>query len=109
MNTFTNSFFNDDHREETTDFVQSISGFQECDEDVETWMTCDAEDCEFQMLNEDEMVTSAQEESDPVDGEMHEVEDINNESSKGSSNADAFSVLDTAMEWYEQQSECCPT
>ncbi|GFS52171.1 hypothetical protein TNCV_1105501 [Trichonephila clavipes] len=29
--------FNDDHREEITDFVQSIPGFQECDEeDVET-------------------------------------------------------------------------
>ncbi|GFV37504.1 hypothetical protein TNCV_4968461 [Trichonephila clavipes] len=37
--------FNDDHREEITDFVQSIPGFQECDkEDVETWMACDAED-----------------------------------------------------------------
>ncbi|GFU65608.1 uncharacterized protein TNCV_635311 [Trichonephila clavipes] len=32
----------------------------------------------------------------------------NNESSKGPSNGDVFSVLDTAMEWYEQQSECCP-
>ncbi|GFX33739.1 uncharacterized protein TNCV_3961481 [Trichonephila clavipes] len=42
--------FNDDHREEITDFVQSIPGFQECDEeDVETWMTRDAEDCGFQM------------------------------------------------------------
>ncbi|GFS79625.1 hypothetical protein TNCV_3187301 [Trichonephila clavipes] len=28
--------FNDDHREESTDFVQSIPGFQECNEDVET-------------------------------------------------------------------------
>ncbi|GFT14477.1 hypothetical protein TNCV_4004431 [Trichonephila clavipes] len=29
--------FNDDHREEITNFVQSIPGFQECDEeDVET-------------------------------------------------------------------------
>ncbi|GFY24440.1 uncharacterized protein TNCV_1014881 [Trichonephila clavipes] len=29
--------FNDDHREEITDFVQSIPGFQECDEeDIET-------------------------------------------------------------------------
>ncbi|GFW30615.1 uncharacterized protein TNCV_455531 [Trichonephila clavipes] len=27
---------NDDHREEMTDFVQSIPGFRECDEDVET-------------------------------------------------------------------------
>ncbi|GFT41831.1 HTH CENPB-type domain-containing protein [Trichonephila clavipes] len=37
---------NDDHREEITDFVQSIAEFQECDEeDVETRMACDAEDC----------------------------------------------------------------
>ncbi|PRD20990.1 UNVERIFIED_CONTAM: hypothetical protein NCL1_53089 [Trichonephila clavipes] len=44
--------------EEITDFVQSIRGFQECDEDVETWMAYDAEDYEFQMLNGDEFVTS---------------------------------------------------
>ncbi|GFW25576.1 hypothetical protein TNCV_1308371 [Trichonephila clavipes] len=40
--------FNDDHREEFTDCVQSIQGFQDCDEeDVETWMACDAEDGGF--------------------------------------------------------------
>ncbi|GFY10206.1 hypothetical protein TNCV_2628851 [Trichonephila clavipes] len=52
-----------------------------------------------------------QKESDPVDDETDEDEDNNNnnESSKGPSNADAFSVLNTAIEWYEQQSECCPT
>jgi len=102
---------NDDHREEITDFVQLIPGFQECDEeDVETWMACDAEDCGFQMLNDDEIVTSVQEESDPVDDETDEDEDNNNnESSKGPLNADAFAALETAMEWYEQQSECCPT
>ncbi|GFX55152.1 uncharacterized protein TNCV_1156131 [Trichonephila clavipes] len=49
--------FNDGHRE-ITDFVQSIPGFQECDEDLETWMACDAEDCGFQMLNDDEIITS---------------------------------------------------
>ncbi|GFV12993.1 hypothetical protein TNCV_3175281 [Trichonephila clavipes] len=32
-----------------------------------------------------------------------------NESNEGPSNADAFSALETAMEWYEQQSECYPT
>ncbi|GFX50589.1 hypothetical protein TNCV_2721761 [Trichonephila clavipes] len=95
------------HREEIADFVQSILRFQECDEDVESWMACDAEDLGFQMLNDDEIVTSEQEESDPVDDD--EDEDNNNESSKGPSNADAFSALETAMEWYEQQSECCPT
>ncbi|GFY24166.1 uncharacterized protein TNCV_1012191 [Trichonephila clavipes] len=64
--------FNDDHREEITDFVQSIPGFQECDE------ACNAEDCGFQMLNDDEIVTSVKEESDPVDDEMDEGEDNNN-------------------------------
>ncbi|GFT51805.1 putative DD41D transposase [Trichonephila clavipes] len=33
----------------------------------------------------------------------------NNECSKGPSNANAFSVLETAMDWYKQQSECCPS
>ncbi|GFT17101.1 uncharacterized protein TNCV_4738291 [Trichonephila clavipes] len=35
-------------------------------------MACDAEDCEFQMLNDDEIVTFVQEESDPVDDETDE-------------------------------------
>ncbi|GFU92241.1 uncharacterized protein TNCV_1509661 [Trichonephila clavipes] len=47
-------------------------------------------------------------ESDPVDDETDGHEDNNNESSKGPSNANSFSPLETAMEWYEQQSECCP-
>ncbi|GFV60010.1 uncharacterized protein TNCV_1401181 [Trichonephila clavipes] len=63
----------------------------------------------FQMLNNDEIVTSVQEEFDPVDDETDEDEDNNNESSKSPSNTDAFSALETAMECDEQQSECCPT
>ncbi|GFV25143.1 hypothetical protein TNCV_592091 [Trichonephila clavipes] len=51
------------------------------------------------MLNDDEIVISEQEESDPVDDETDEDEDNNNnESSKGPSNADAFSALETDME-----------
>ncbi|GFX66998.1 hypothetical protein TNCV_4181231 [Trichonephila clavipes] len=62
----------------------------------------------FPMLNDDEIVTSVQEESDLVDDETDEDDDKhNNESSEGLSNADAFSPLEIAMEWYEQQSECC--
>ncbi|GFT34733.1 ATP-dependent DNA helicase [Trichonephila clavipes] len=48
------------------------------------------------MLNDDKIVTSVQEASDPVDDETDEEADKNyNESSKGSSNADAFSALET--------------
>ncbi|GFW45215.1 uncharacterized protein TNCV_717171 [Trichonephila clavipes] len=87
------------HREEIIDFVQSIPGSQECDEDVETWMACDAEVCGFQMLNDDEIRTFVQEESDSVAEETDKDENNNsNESSKGPSNANAFSALDTAME-----------
>ncbi|GFX18287.1 uncharacterized protein TNCV_4305881 [Trichonephila clavipes] len=62
---------------EITDFVQSIPGLQEGDEeDVETWMACDGENCGFQMLNDDEIVTSVQEESsDSVDDETDEDKD----------------------------------
>ncbi|GFY11168.1 uncharacterized protein TNCV_4471541 [Trichonephila clavipes] len=67
-------------------------------------MTCSAEDCGFQMLNDVEIVTFMQKESDPVDDETDEGEDnYDNESSKGPSNANTFSVLETAMKWYEQQ------
>ncbi|GFW65051.1 uncharacterized protein TNCV_393171 [Trichonephila clavipes] len=61
------------------------------------------------MLNDDENVTSVQEESDSVNDETDEDEDNNNENINGSSNANAFSALETAMEWYEQRSECYPT
>ncbi|GFT26913.1 uncharacterized protein TNCV_4674801 [Trichonephila clavipes] len=95
--------FNDNHRdEEITNFVQSITGFQEWDGDVETWMACNAEDYEFQMLNDDEIVISVQGESDPVDDETDEDEN-NNESSKCPSNADAFSALETAVDWTHRQ------
>ncbi|PRD27803.1 UNVERIFIED_CONTAM: hypothetical protein NCL1_34335 [Trichonephila clavipes] len=68
-------------------------------------MACDAEDSGFQLLNDDEIVTSVQEESNPVDDETDNHEDNNNnENSKGTSNANAVSSLETAMEWYEQQS-----
>ncbi|GFX84102.1 hypothetical protein TNCV_4859101 [Trichonephila clavipes] len=46
----------------------------------------------YQILNDDDIVTSVQEESDPVDDETDEDEGNNsNESSKGPSNVDAFS------------------
>ncbi|GFU55915.1 uncharacterized protein TNCV_3971721 [Trichonephila clavipes] len=89
---------NDDHRREINDLAQSIPGFQECDEeDVETSMTCDAEDCGFQMLYDNEIATSLQE-SDPVDDETDEDENKYNQSSKGPLYAVAFSELETAME-----------
>ncbi|GFU34284.1 uncharacterized protein TNCV_4158101 [Trichonephila clavipes] len=61
------------------------------------------------MLNDDEIVTSEQAEFNPVDDETEDDEDNNNESTEDPSNAGEFSALETAMEWYGQQSEGCPT
>ncbi|GFV60084.1 uncharacterized protein TNCV_3886021 [Trichonephila clavipes] len=72
-------------------------------------MACDAEGCGFKMLNDDDIMISVQEESDPVDHETDEDEDNNNKVSKGPSKADVFSALEIAMEWQKQQSECCFT
>ncbi|GFV13462.1 hypothetical protein TNCV_129601 [Trichonephila clavipes] len=49
------------------------------------------------MLNDDKIVTSVQAESYPDNDETDEDEDNNNESSKGPSNAGAFSALETAI------------
>ncbi|GFV46392.1 uncharacterized protein TNCV_3232811 [Trichonephila clavipes] len=46
-----------------------------------------------------------QAESNPVDDETDEGEDNNNRNSRGPSNADAFSALETAMEWPPQSGE----
>ncbi|GFW24125.1 uncharacterized protein TNCV_4951691 [Trichonephila clavipes] len=98
--------FNDNQREEITVFVQSIRRFQECvEENVRTRLPCNAEDWGFEMLNDNEIVTSVQKESDPDDDETDEDEDNNNESSKGLSNADPFPALETAMEWYEKPTQ----
>ncbi|GFY31087.1 hypothetical protein TNCV_4359941 [Trichonephila clavipes] len=64
------------------------------------------------MLNDDEIVTSVQTESDLVDNETDQDKENNNESGKGPLNVGAFSALETAMEWFEQQSAvlfnfCC--
>ncbi|PRD30083.1 UNVERIFIED_CONTAM: hypothetical protein NCL1_27476 [Trichonephila clavipes] len=60
------------------------------------------------MLNDNEIVTSMQAESDPVDDNTDKDEN-NNESSKGPSNAGSCSALEIAMKWYEEQSDYCHT
>ncbi|GFY01452.1 hypothetical protein TNCV_850601 [Trichonephila clavipes] len=61
--------------------------------------------CKRQWISNDndEIVTSVQKESDYVDDETDE--DADNESDKGPSNADAFSTIETTMEWILK---CCP-
>ncbi|GFY24688.1 hypothetical protein TNCV_1017341 [Trichonephila clavipes] len=79
------------------------------------WLQTRCWDCFYgvvaQRLEHDVIATSVQEKSNPVNDETDEDEDNNNNNgnSKGSSNVDAFPALETAMEWYELQLDCCPT
>ncbi|GFV64192.1 hypothetical protein TNCV_1806901 [Trichonephila clavipes] len=68
-------------------------------------MACDAEDWGFQMLNDEEMVTSVQEESDPVNDQTDEDEDNTTKVARVHQMLSRF----LAMEWFEQKSDCCPT
>lgn len=63
----------------------------------------------FQILNDNEILSSVEEEQQTViDGEdIGDEED--EENSKRPNHAEAFSALDTAMSWYEQQEKSCPT
>ncbi|GFU80122.1 uncharacterized protein TNCV_580021 [Trichonephila clavipes] len=58
------------------------------------------------MINNDEIMTSVQEESEPVNDETDKSENTNNENSNCPSNADVFSALHAAIEWYEQSEYC---
>ncbi|GFV72840.1 uncharacterized protein TNCV_1325511 [Trichonephila clavipes] len=63
--------FKDDRREENTNIVQSIPDFQECnEEDVEIWMAWMHKIVDFKLLNDDEILSSLQEESNHVDDEV---------------------------------------
>ncbi|GFU04562.1 hypothetical protein TNCV_1516081 [Trichonephila clavipes] len=60
-------------------------------------MACDGEDWGFQMLINDEIVTSVLEESDPVDDEMDEEED-NNGSSKDKKNSETLALSSSGIQ-----------
>ncbi|GFU98079.1 hypothetical protein TNCV_233541 [Trichonephila clavipes] len=62
-------------------FFANTTSIPGCNDEVNTWMACDAEDSGFQMLNDDEVVTSVKGESDPVDDKT---DDYNNESKESS-------------------------
>ncbi|GFX34946.1 hypothetical protein TNCV_2328861 [Trichonephila clavipes] len=64
---------------------------------------------EFQILNDDDIVTSVQAEFDFAGEETDEDEDNNDKSSKGAPNAGVFFALENSYEVVQQQSVCCPT
>ena len=93
---------------EFTDLFQSVSGFEDCDEqDANEWLQSD-DDPGFQSLNEDETIKCVLETSDATDNEM-DADGGDGDDNEGPTHAEGFAALEVAMMWYERQPEYCCT
>ncbi|XP_060845567.1 jerky protein homolog-like [Rhopalosiphum padi] len=91
---------------EITNLLKSIPGFEGNNEvDVNDWLENDANNLGFEILNDDEIVDSVKrtELSFGIENDTNEYEDVENYS--GPMPGEAFTALETAMQWYEQQPE----
>lgn len=94
---------------EFVELFNSIPGFTDCNEkDAIDWINNDANDPGYQILDDDEIVSSLM-----IPGEENDNDDSSSDEDSGTckkpSNAEAFAALETGLEWYEQQEESCPT
>ncbi|XP_046629071.1 jerky protein homolog-like [Neodiprion virginianus] len=93
---------------EFVEIFHAIPGFTECDnDDAENWLKDDANDPGYQILTDDQIVSSVLHDEDSDSDDKHSDESV--EASKQPSHGEAFGALETAMEWYEKQPECCQT
>ncbi|XP_060865412.1 uncharacterized protein LOC132941393 [Metopolophium dirhodum] len=80
-------------------------GFNDCNyDDAVYWLTTDVNDLGYQILVSDEIISSLQNE---VSDDSSSDESMN--TSKGPTSAEAFAAFETGLEWFQKQSECCPT
>jgi len=94
-----------DLNEMVDELFPEIPGFSECDiEDARSWFEND--DPGFQILNDDEIVSTIQEESEDAENENLDGDD---EEESGPSHGEAFTALETALSWFEKQEESCTT
>lgn len=88
---------------EIADLCNAIPGFEECDlADATEWLNSDINEHGYQIYNENEILSLVTEVNEPEDSS-----DDEDAIDSGPSHGDAFSALETAMNWYEKQPECC--
>lgn len=100
----------DENQSETLESVrevvmlcQSVPGFQECDEtDAVEWLDLDKNDMGYEILDDNDIVTSMQE---PENQESSDSEEDAADDAVPS-HSEAFTSLETVMSWYEVQPEC---
>ncbi|XP_023247529.1 jerky protein homolog-like [Copidosoma floridanum] len=94
--------------DEFASLIGNIPGFADCDkDDVEDWLNHDANDQGYQILDDDEIVSSIKNLDDDHDSDSSDNESLG--APKKPSHAEAFNAFETGLEWFESQDECCPT
>lgn len=90
------------------DLFNEIPGFDDCDnDDAIDWLTTDANDPGYHVLDDDEIISSLQNQSGDEESDDSSCDESISES-KGPSHAEAFAAFETGLEWFERQTECCP-
>ncbi|KAL3271705.1 hypothetical protein HHI36_022177 [Cryptolaemus montrouzieri] len=105
-----NSITNTDNStlEDMNEVMSKLQICQDCDDDddIEEWVTCDSIDQGFQIMPDDEMVENISQINEQQEMQEDKTEEnIDVENDPGPSNDVAFHTLETALKWFEKQTE----
>lgn len=93
--------------EDINELISQIQICQDCDDDdMKEWVTCDSNDQGFQIMSDDEIVENIlqrNEQQEMQDDETEENQDVENDA--GPSHDEALHSLETALKWFEKQTE----
>lgn len=95
--------------DEFVDLFGIIPGFTDCDKnDAVDWLNGDSTDPGYQILDDDEIISSLKnQEDDDHDNDSSSDESVN--APNKPSHAEAFAAFETGLEWFERQDECRQT
>ncbi|XP_038221607.1 jerky protein homolog-like, partial [Zerene cesonia] len=104
-NSITNS--DDSMLEEINDLMLKIQICKDCyDSDLKEWVTCDSNDQGFQIMSDDEIVENILQRNEQQEMQEDETEEnLEVENDAGPSHDEALHALETALKWFEKQTE----
>lgn len=104
-NSITNS--DDSILEEINDLMLKIQICKDCDDgDMKEWVTCDSNDQGFQIMSDDEIVENILQRNEQQEMQEDETEEnLDVENDAGPSHDEALHALETALKWFEKQTE----
>lgn len=93
--------------EDINELTLKLQICQDCDDDdMKEWVTCDSNDQGFQIMSDDEIVENIlqiNEQQEMQEDETEENLDVENDA--GLSHDEALYALETALKWFEKQTE----